>query len=99
MDMVPLIARFYESIADDARISSTHISVYMALLHTQNLNGGINPIAVKRDLIMIKAKILARQTYNKCMNELHNYGYILYEPATNGSVCSRVSLIKQELKQ
>lgn len=96
MDLLPLIARFYSAIAEDARIGPTHISLYMALLHTQNLDGGLSPIVIKRDVIMLRAKIQARQTYNKCMNELSKYGYIIYRPASNSSVCSTVFLIDQD---
>lgn len=96
MDVLPIIARFYNAIAEDARIGSTHISLYMALLHTQNLDGGISPVTIKRDVIMLRAKIRARQTYNKCINELSDYGYITYKPASNGSVYSKVFLIDQD---
>ena len=37
---------FYKAAADDPRISATHISVYMALLHQWNVNGGINPVII-----------------------------------------------------
>ncbi len=78
----PLI-EFYETIADDSRISVTHISLYMALLHQWNLNQGENPIHINRDNIMRAAKISARRTYNRCINELHEYGYIKYIPSSN----------------
>lgn len=74
---------FYEAIAGDARINSTHISLYMALLQQWNLAQEINPISIIRDNIMKTAKISARHTYNKIMNELHNYGYIIYQPSSN----------------
>lgn len=96
MDLHAFIAKFYTSIAEDARIGSTHISLYMALVHTQNLDGGVNPIHIKRDMIMLRAKIRARQTYNKCMNELSDYGYIIYMPASNSTVSSKVFLIDQD---
>ena len=32
---------------------------------------------------MKTAKINARYTYNKCMNELQDYGLIRYEPSVN----------------
>lgn len=99
MDISPVITKFYIKIEEDARIGSTHISLYMALLHTQNLNGEASPFKIKRDVIMMRAKIQARQTYNKCMNELSSYGYINYSPASNGYDSSTVFLIDQNLKQ
>lgn len=97
MELFPPLSGFYQAIADDARIGCTHISIYMALLQQWNINGGKNPVKIERILIMRAAKINARHTYNKCINELHEFGYILYEPAPNGSVTSRVFLNKCEM--
>lgn len=97
MELFPPLSGFYQAIADDARIGSTHISIYMALLQQWNINGGKNPVEIERILIMKAAKINARHTYNKCINELHEFGYILYEPAPNGSINSRVFLNKCEM--
>jgi hypothetical protein len=97
MELFPPLSGFYQAIADDVRIGSTHISIYMALLQQWNINGGKNPVEIERILIMKAAKINARHTYNKCINELHEFGYILYEPAPNGSINSRVFLNKCEM--
>ncbi|KIC89815.1 hypothetical protein [Flavihumibacter sp. ZG627] len=97
MELFPPLSGFYQAIADDARIGSTHISIYMALLQQWNINGGKNPVEIERILIMKAAKINARHTYNKCINELHEFGYILYEPAPNGSINSRIFLNKCEM--
>jgi hypothetical protein len=94
MEIFPPLSGFYQAIADDARISSTHISIYMALLQQWNITGGNNPVKIERNIIMKAAKINARRTYNKCINELQEFGYILYEPALNGSISSRVFLNK-----
>ncbi|HEY5464408.1 MAG TPA: hypothetical protein VIJ95_14190 [Hanamia sp.] len=83
---------FYEAIADDARIGPTHISLYMALLQQWNLNGGTNPIIITRATIMKAAKINARYTYNKCMNNLQEFGYITYLPSSNPFTLSIVYL-------
>lgn len=92
MELFPPLSFFYKAIGEDARIGATHISLYMALLQQWNLNGGQNPVRVSRKEIMKSAKINARHTYNKCMNNLQDYGYIVYEPSANSSVCSSVIL-------
>ncbi|CAN5397983.1 hypothetical protein BH10BAC2_BH10BAC2_46560 [soil metagenome] len=92
MELFPPLTSFYQAIENDERISTTHVSLYIALLQQWNLNGGINPINVFRSSIMKAAKISARYTYNKCINNLQEYGYITYQPSTNPSVCSSVSL-------
>ena len=85
---------FYETIAGDARINTTHISLYMALLQQWNLKQGNNPVSIKRGDIMKSAKISARHTYNKYINELHKYGYIEYLPSSN-SLHNSIVYLKQ----
>lgn len=92
MELFPPLTEFYEAIADDARIGATHISLYMALLQQWNINGGINPLTIVRSNIMKAAKINARYTYNKCMNNLQEFGYITYNPSSNQFASSTVYL-------
>lgn len=92
MELFPPLTGFYEAIEDDVRISTTHISLYMALLQQWNLNGGTNPVSIARASIMKAAKINARYTYNKCMNNLQEFGYITYLPSSNPFSSSTVYL-------
>jgi len=90
MELFTPLNDFCHAISNDARIGTTHISLFIALLQQWNLNGGNNPILIARDAVMKTAKINSRQTYNQCINDLHQFGYIVYEPSVNGSVPSRV---------
>ena len=72
---------FFEAIADDPRISTTHISLYMALLKLWNENGCQNPIRIFGRKVMPICKISGVATYHKGMRELHDYGYIQYSPS------------------
>lgn len=83
---------FFIAIESDVRIGGTHISLYFALLHKWNLNQSENPFLIARDELMKTAKINARHTYNKCMNELDKYGYIKYTPSSNPVIQSTVYL-------
>ncbi len=74
---------FCEAIGDDVRITATHISLYIALLQKWNVTHCQNPVIVIRTELMKAAKINSRHTYNKYMNELHEYGYIQYIPSSN----------------
>ncbi len=94
MEFFPPLTGFYKAIEDDVRISTTHISLYMALLQQWNINGGINPVRIVRSKIMKAAKINARYTYNKCMNNLQEFGYITYLPSSNPFICSTAYLKK-----
>lgn len=92
MEIFSPLTIFYDVIANDARIGATHISVYMALLQQWNLSGDKPEFEIKRSEIMKMAKINARHTYNRCMNDLHEFGYINYEPFANNSVKSIIVL-------
>jgi replication initiation and membrane attachment protein DnaB len=92
MEPFPPLSGFFEAIEDDVRIGTTHISLYMALLQQWNLTGGINPLSIERDVLMKTAKINARYTYNKCMNNLQEFGYITYSPSSNQFTNSTVYL-------
>ena len=82
MELLSLLTAFYSQSSDDARLSATHISLYMALLQHWSL-GDKNPFPINREAIMKAAKINARYTYNKCINDLQDYGYIKYLPSSN----------------
>lgn len=99
MELFPPLSGFYEAIEGDVRIGATHISLYMALLQQWNLAGGRNPFPIERTVIMKTAKINARQTYNRCMKHLHEFGYIRYQPSVNGSVCSKIILNYCEIEK
>ena len=92
MEIFQPLTGFFKAIENDGRIGWTHISLYFALLHKWNLDQSQNTIVVARDELMRIAKINARHTYNKCMNELDAYGYIKYTPSSNPAVGSRVEL-------
>jgi len=92
MELFRPLAGFFEAIEDDVRITTTHISLYMALLQQWNINGGTNPIIISRVTLMKTAKISARYTYNKCMNNLQEFGYITYLPSSNPFISSMVYL-------
>lgn len=98
MDIFPPLTGFYAAIAADTRIGASHISIYMALLQQWNINGGSNPVKIERASIMKAAKINARQTYNKCINQLQEYGYIIYEPCSNQFEASVIHLKNIEMK-
>lgn len=92
MEMSPFLTAFYKQAGEDARISATHISLYMALVQCWNSVGGRNPFPIQREEIMKAAKINARFTYNKCINNLQDFGYIKYLPSSNSFTHSIIYL-------
>lgn len=93
MEILKPLSDFFDSIKNDYRISITHIGLYAALLHYRASEGFVNPIEIYRCEIMQKAKITGPVTYHKCMRELNEYGYILYQPSRNKKKKSKVYFI------
>ena len=83
MEVFQPLVKFYDAIEIDPRIGVTHISLYMALLHQWNLNGGVNPIEISRGELMKAAKISSRSTFYRCLNDLNDFMYINYTPSSS----------------
>jgi hypothetical protein len=85
---------FYNAIREDNRITTTHISLYMALFELWNGNDFHNPIQVTGRKIMEAAKISGLATFHKCIRDLDAFSYILYMPSRNPAISSMVNLKK-----
>ena len=83
---------FFEAISKDARIYSTHIGLFAAILHYWQLNGFPKPVRAYAHEIMPLAKISASTTYHRCIRDLHDFGYILYEPSYKRNQRSNIYL-------
>jgi hypothetical protein len=93
-----LLQEFFEAISHDVRVSPVHVSLYSALLSSCMVAGCTNPFPIDRSIIMQKARILARMTYNKSMNELQHFGFIKYIPSVNQFLESIVYLLDPDEK-
>lgn len=83
MTEIEHINAFIKYAAEDGRIAPVHVSLYLALFTEWCKNNVQNPVTAYRNEIMRLAKISGRTTYQKCIQELHNYGYIRYVPSFN----------------
>lgn len=81
---------FYQSIRSDARIGTTHISLYVALYQMWNWGRGEIPVLIKRKDVMELAKISSSATYHKCLRQLVEYGFIRYFPCSDPAKKSEV---------
>lgn len=88
---LPALSDFFSCVEKDDRITSTHISLYMALFEAWNKNDFINPVSITRKEIMLSAKI-TRTTYHRYIKELHDYSYIKYVPSYHPILGSLVYL-------
>jgi len=92
MGTVKPLLDFFTAISNDHRISSTHISVFAALLYYKFSKGFSNPVyAYSADILPI-AKLSAAKTYRKCVRDLSDYGYLRYEPSYKKNQASRIYL-------
>ncbi|TBX68338.1 hypothetical protein EZL74_08485 [Flavobacterium silvisoli] len=94
--MSPL-SHFYAKAATDD-LNPSHMSLYLALFQTWSINRCQNPISIYRDDIMQLSKIASPATYHKCIKELHNKGYIKYQPSFNPFKSSQVDILIRKTK-
>lgn len=94
MELFTSLSTFYLVAADDPRIGATHVALYLAILNQWSTVGATNPIIINRRAIMRNAKIRSRHMYNKCMNDLHDFGYLIYTRSVNAYTSSSVILKK-----
>jgi hypothetical protein len=81
-----------DRLADDERITPFHVSLYMALFSRWNRNRFRNPLIIQRDEIMYLSKIRSNKTYLSCMKDLHEFGFIQYQPSFSAMQGTRVHL-------
>ena len=96
MEQTAPLSLFYLSIAQDVRITTTHISLFMALFQLWVSNSYQNPVLIKRGEVMALAKISSSATYHKCLNDLVAYGHIEYIPSYNPHIKSLVYLHQEK---
>ncbi|TWR26831.1 hypothetical protein FPZ42_07275 [Mucilaginibacter achroorhodeus] len=87
----PLTA-FFQKIKTDPRICSTHIGLFATLVEYWQANDFAEPLRAYAHEIMPLAKILANTTYHRCIRDLHDFGYINYEPSYKRNERSKIYL-------
>lgn len=83
MNYIKHLTGFFIRIASEETIYPTHISLYLALFQSWNLNRFKNPIAISRDEMMKTSRIASKATYHKCMKDLTEREYVIYKPSFN----------------
>lgn len=93
MNALNFLSNFFNAIENDNRISITHIAIYAALLQFKIDKEFTHSIEAFSYEIMQIAKISGSNTYSKCVRQLHEYGYIKYEPTFKNNQRSKIQLI------
>ena len=76
----------------DERITSNHISIYLALFKIANDNRFENPFPIYRPEVMKASKITSFSTYTRCLQQLDEWGYIQYKTSNNPKVGTHIEL-------
>lgn len=79
-----------EEVREDPRISPVHISLYLAILYRWAAEGGRCPVSFTARGLMPDAKIGGRTLFCRTIRQLHEYGYLRYEPSFKPDEPSRV---------
>ena len=95
MNSVEAIGQFMARALDDARIGPLHISVFVAIVYLQSVQGGGRCVEISARKLMPVAKIGGLAPYHRVIRQLHAYGYIKYEPSYNPEIPSRVFIVDQ----
>jgi SOS-response transcriptional repressor LexA len=83
MNYIKHLTGFFNCISNEELIYPTHISLYLALFQSWNVNRFKNPITISRDEMMKASRIASKATYHKCIKELQLLGFIEYLPSYN----------------
>ncbi len=99
MNYIRHLTAFYNHIKQDDCLTSSHISLYMALFQYWNFNRFQNPFPVYRDNMMKLSKIGSKNTYHKCIKELHQLKYIYYHPSPSKFLPVKVSIGRLDMQE
>ena len=94
MNYIKHLNAFFSIIKNDSSLNANHVSLYLALFQYWNYNRFQNPYPVYRDNIMQLSKIGSRNTYHKCMKELHTSRYIVYHPAPSKFLPVKITITR-----
>lgn len=97
MNYIRHLNGFFERLAEDQRLSSYHISLYMALFQHWNANRFSDQFTISRAEVMKLARIGSANTYARCMKELVGWGYISYLPSSNLHSGSKVTCTRFDI--
>jgi hypothetical protein len=78
----------------DKRLTANHVSLYLALFQYWNYHRFQNPFFIRREEVISITGIGSKNTYLKCMKDLHEFGYIFYSPSKNKFQRSKIQIAR-----
>ena len=87
-----LLSSFIEQAKDDPRIGPMHLGLYLAILSLGSSQSAGSSIEISARKLMPLAKIGGSRSYHRSIRQLHEYGYLHYEPSYDPELPSRIYL-------
>jgi len=75
------LAVFFVKAANDARIGTSHISLYLTIVSLWQMQGGREPVSSFAKTVMKLAKISSSATYVRLLRDLCEGGYLSFQPS------------------
>ena len=97
MNYVRHLNGFFARLAEDRRLSSYHVSLYLALFRQWNAERFADRFTISRSETMQLSRIGSVNTYARCIKELSMWGYIRYKASSNLHIGSQVSCVRFDL--
>lgn len=83
---------FLRCASQQERITAHHISLFVSIYSIYESNSFASQFQVSRQKLMNLSKIQSKTTYHKCLNDLIDSGYILYQPSYHPHKGSKMAI-------
>ena len=87
---------YYERISKDERLDMEHLNLYISIYYWWAQNKFQNPVAITSKIILTMSRLKTITVYNKCIRDLHDYGYIKYIPSFHPELGNMVYVVEQK---
>ena len=92
VEVTVLMRTFIQQAKDDPRIGPMHLGLYLAVLSLWSTQTAGSSVEISARKLMPLAKIGGSRSYHRSIRQLHEYGYLKYEPSCDPEVPSRIYL-------
>jgi len=80
------------ALSNDGRISVWHMAIAWAVIQLSKGDDLNFPVYVSRRAVMHLSHISSISTYHKCLKELQDFGFMVYQPSFHPGIRSRIFL-------
>ena len=83
IDKDVILLEFYNRSTSNKRLLPSHLVLFTVIYLQMDKTKADLSVRITRKKIMQLAKIKSNSTYHRCVNDLVNFGYIIYHPSYN----------------